>query len=279
MEVPFFMRFVIGRLHLQLAMPPRFWAAFLVVFVVACASGPPKLPYPAFIQSDELEDIFLASLPGIRAKQFSGDPQTRRTSNRVDLPPGWEGTTGGAPGKLLEILVLSGDLEVADVSLGLGGYLQIPPGTFGFNLQTSNGARILYFLDDVDPLAMIQSPVILDSSLIGWQVTDTDGVDIKELRNDPGNGARTWLLRIKPGAMIPWQSSSVIREGYLIEGQYQDSECVGGEVHTWIYTPGGYFYRPGNAISGGPEARALTESVWVLRERTAGSRTTKEGCL
>ena len=272
------MRFVIGRLHLQLAMPPRYWAAFLVVFVAACASGPPKLPYPAFIQSDELEDIFLASLPGVRAKQFSGDPQTRRTSNRVDLPPGWEGTTGGTPGKLLEILVLAGDLEVADVSLALGGYLQIPPGTFGFNLKTSNGAQILYFLDDVDPLAMIQSPVILDSSLVGWQATDSDGVDIKELRNDPGNGARTWLLRIKPGAMMPWRSSSVTREGYLIEGQFQDSECVGGKAHTWIYTPGGYFYRPGDAINGGPEAMAITDSVWLLRETRASSRTTVDAC-
>ena len=279
MEVPFFMRFAISRRHLQLVMPPRYWAAFFLVFIAACASGPPKLPYPAFVQSDELDDMFLASLPGVRAKQFSGDPQTRRTSNRIDLPPGWEGTTGGAPGKLLEILVLSGDLEVADITLGLGGYLQIPPGTFGFNLHTSNGARILYFLDDVDPLAMIKSPVILDSRLVGWQATDTDGVDIKELRDDPGNGARTWLLRIEPGAIIPWQSSSVIREGYLIEGQYQHSECVGGEVHTWIYTPGGYFYRPGDAINGGPEAKAITETVWIFRERTAGSERTEESCL
>lgn len=273
------MRFVNSRLHLLLAMPPRFWAAFFVLLATGCASGPPKLPYPAFIQADELEDIFLASLPGVRAKQFSGNPQTRRTTNRINLPPGWEGTTGGTPGKLLEILVLFGDLQVADVSLGLGGYLQVPPGTFGFNLHTSNGAQILYFLDDVDPLAMIRSPVILDSRLVGWQATDTDGVDIKELRDDPGNGARTWLLRIKPGAKIPWQSSSVVREGYLIEGQYQGSECVAGEVHTWTYTPGGYFNRPNGVLSGGPEAMAITESVWLLRERIVGQETTAATCL
>ena len=272
------MRFVTGRLHLQLSMPPRFWAAFFVVLVAGCASGPPQLPYPAFIQSDELNDIFIAGLPGVRAKQFSGDPQTRRTSNRVNLPPGWQGTTGGTPGKLLEILVLSGDLDVADISLGLGGYIQMPPGTLGFNLATSNGAQILYFLDDVDPLAMIRSPVILDSRLVAWEATDIDGVDIKELRNDPGNGARTWLLRIEPGAIIPWQSSSVIREGYLIEGQFQDSECVGGEVHTWTYTPGGYFYRPGDAINGGPDAKAITDSVWLLRERQVSSRQIVDAC-
>lgn len=278
-EVPFFVQFVNGRLHLLLTMPPKVWAAFFLLLLSACASGPPKLPYPAFIQADELEDIFLASLPGVRAKQFSGDPQTRRSSNRINLPPGWNGTTGGTPGKLLEILVLAGDLDVADVSLGPGGYLQLPPGTFGFNLLTRNGAQILYFLDDVDPLAMIKSPVILDARLVAWQPTATQGVDIKILRDDPGNGARTWLKRITPGAKIPWESSSVIREGYLIEGQYQHSECVNGVVHTWTYSPGGYFYRPGGVLSGGPDAAAATDTVWVLRERSAGSEMQLDACV
>jgi hypothetical protein len=175
--------------------------------------------------------------------------------------------------------VLTGDLDVADISLSGGGYVHVPPGTLGFNLQTSNGARILYFLDDVDPLAMIRSPIILDSGLIEWQPSDTGGIDIKELRSDPGNGARMWMMRIKPGAAIPWHSSSVIREGYLASGEYQHSECVGGEVHTWIYTAGGYVYRPGGAVNGGPEARAITESIWVLRERSASSEKIVESCL
>jgi len=216
--------------------------------------------------------VFRASPPGW------GAPQTRRTTNRIDLPPGWQGTTGGSPGKLLEILVLSGDLIVSEFTLGLGGYLQVPPGTIGFNLETSDGAQILYFLDDVDPLAMIKSPVILDSSLVAWQATDIDGVNTKELRDEPGNGAHTWLLRIKPGAVIPWKSSSVTREGYLIEGQYQGSECFDGEVHTWTYTPGGYFYRPGDTLNGGPEAMALTNSVWLLRETRASSTQTVDAC-
>ena len=272
------MRFVTGRLHLLLVMPPRYWAAFFVVLVAGCTSGPPKLPYPAFIQSDEMQDTFMATLPGVRAKQFAGDPQTRRTSNRVDLPPGWQGTTGGAPGKSLEIFVLVGDLDIADISLGPGGYAHVPPGTFGFNLKTDDGARVLYFLDDVDPLAMIRAPIILDSRIVDWQPTDIDGIGIKELRSDPGNGARTWMMRVTPGAAMPWQSSSVIREGYLASGEYQGSECVGGEVHTWTYTTGGYFYRPADTFSGGPEAMAITESVWVLRERTASTIETAEAC-
>ncbi|NIL95506.1 MAG: DUF4437 domain-containing protein [Woeseiaceae bacterium] len=236
------------------------------------------MPYPAFLQADELENAYLASVPGTIAKQFSGDPQTRRTTNRIDLPAGWEGTTGGAPGMLLEIVVLNGDVTVGDVKLGPGGYAHIPPGTFAYNITTSDGAQILYYRDIVDPLAMIQTPVILDARLIDWQPTDYAGVTIKELRSDPGNGARTWLMRISPGASIPWQSSSVVREGYLASGEYQHSECVVGEVRTWIYTPGGYFLRPPGAVNGGPESKAITESVWVLRERSAGVDRKAETC-
>jgi quercetin dioxygenase-like cupin family protein len=278
-EVSTFMRFVTGQLHLLLAMPPRFWAAFFVLLVAGCASGPPKMPYPAFLQADELENAYLASVPGTLAKQFSGDPQTRRTTNRIDLPAGWEGTTGGAPGMMLEIVVLNGDVMVGDVKLVSGGYAYVPPGTFAYNITTSNGAQILYYRDVVDPLAMIQTPVILDARLIDWQPTDQDGVTIKDLRSDPGNGARTWLMRIEPGASIPWQSSSVIREGYLASGNYQHSECVVGEIRTWTYLPGGYFLRPAGAVNGGPEAKAITESVWVLRERSAGADRITDACM
>ncbi len=272
------MRFVTGRRHLLLAMPPKFWAAFFALIIAACASGPPKLPYLAFVQADELEDNFLATMPGVRAKQFAGDPKTRRTSNRINLPPGWQGTTGGAPGKSLELFVLIGDLEIADIRLGPGGYAHVPPGSFGFNLQSSEGAQILYFLDDVDPMAMIRAPTILDTGLVDWQSTDIDGVSTKELRADPGNGSRTWLTKVEPGAVIPWHSSSVTREGYLVAGEYQDSECVDGEANTWIYTSGGYFYWPAGAVSGGPEAQAIRESVWVLRERVGSVEAVIDAC-
>ena len=92
----------------------------LFLLISACASGPPKLPYPAFVQVDELEDIFMASLPGVRAKQLAGDSQTRRTSNRIDLPGDWKGTTGGSPGRSLEIFVIAGKLTIADINLGRG---------------------------------------------------------------------------------------------------------------------------------------------------------------
>lgn len=254
-------------------------ASLACVFLLsACASGPPELPYPAFVQVDELNDIFMASLPGVRAKQLAGDPQTRRTSNRVDLPPGWKGTTGGTPGRSLEIFVVKGELSIADVALPRGGYAYLPAGSLGFNLGSDAGAQVLYFLNDVDPDSMIRSPLILNSQLVSWEPTDLAGVSIKELRMDPGNSARTWLLKIATGATLPWQLSTGLREGYFLSGSYQHTECVDGQPFTWQYLPGGYFYRPANVINAGPEATAMTESVWFLRETKGGKHETVPAC-
>jgi hypothetical protein len=271
-------------------MPPSFWAAFLMLkrkallmsrsklsllgfislVVGACASTAPQLPYPAFVQTDELEDIFMASLPGVRAKQLAGDPQTRRSSNRIDIPRDWQGTSGGVPGRSMEIFVIRGEMTIADISLGSGGYAYLPAGSLGFNLVSDNGAQILYFVNDTDPDAMIQSPIIIEGGLLEWVDTAKVGVSSKELRSDPGNGSKTWLVSVATGAALAWESSTALREGYLITGNQQYSECVNGEVDTWQYSPGGYFYRPANTISGGPESVALTQSIWFFRETSKG---------
>jgi hypothetical protein len=234
--------------------------------IVGCASGPAPPTYPAFVISDELPDIFMAAMPGVRAKEYADDAKTRNTSKRIDLPPDWSGTTGGLPGKSLEIFVVSGKLQLADLTLPLGGYAYVPPGTFGFNMQTEDGATILYFLKEFDADALIRTPLILDSNLVDWEATDTVGVFRKELRFDPGNGSQVWLTRVEPGAQFPWESSSVRLEGYLVSGQFQDSECVDGEPYTDVYLPGGYFRRPSESVHGGPAAIALSESIWFLRE-------------
>ena len=253
--------------------------AVVAILLGGCASGPPKLPYPAFIQVDELEDIFMASLPGVRAKQLSGDPQTRRTSNRVDLPKDWKGTSGGVPGRSMEIFVIDGELTVADIVLESGGYAFLPAGSLGFNLAAKEGARILYFVNDTDPESVIRSPIIINSNLLPWEGTAKLGVGSKELRSDPGNGAKTWLLRVSTGAAQAWESSSAVREGYLVTGNQQYAECVNGEVELWQYAPGGYFFRPADTISGGPDSLALTDSIWVMRETSKGDATVWPSCV
>jgi len=272
--------YIMRRIHLLLSMPPRFWAAFFLVTVTlaGCANKAPALPYPAFVQVDELDDIFMASLPGVRAKQLAGDPMTRRTSNRIDLPAAWKGTSGGTPGRSLEIVVLEGEMTIADIALRRGGYAFLPAGSLGFNLAADEGAQILYFLNDVDPESIIRSPIIIDSELLHWESTATSGISTKELRSDPGNGSRTWLLRLSAGTSLPWESSTALREGYLMAGSVQHSECVSGKIHTWQYLPGGYFYRPADTISGGPESVTIAESIWLLREGSKGEITIWPDC-
>ena len=228
------------------------------------------MPYPAYLNANELEDVFIASLPGVRARQLAGDPMTRRTSNRIDLPADWQGTSGGVPGRSMELFVLAGELMLADIRLQPGGYAFLPAGSLGFNMKTRDGARILYFVNDADPDSVIRAPIILDTGLLDWQPTPTRGITTRELRRDPGTGATTWLRRVEPGVDVPWEASTALREGYLVNGSYRHSECIDGPVVTDIYVAGGYFYRPAGAVNGGPASGADTESVWLLRETTGG---------
>jgi glyoxylate utilization-related uncharacterized protein len=205
------------------------------------------VPYPAFVSVDELPDMFIAGLPGVRAKPLVGATgDTAGGGYRIDLPSTWQGTSGASPDKTLEIFVISGELSVADIKLKRGGYAYLPPGTLGFKLKSATGARVLYFLDDI--------------------------------RADPGTGARTWLLQIEPGAEIPWQSSTSNREGYFVAGNYTHTECVAGESATDVYYPGGYVYRPAHSINGGPESVAASTSIWFFRELSDSKETTHDKC-
>ncbi|MGI9202754.1 MAG: hypothetical protein ACR2Q3_02020 [Woeseiaceae bacterium] len=252
----------------------------LVPFVLlfGCASGPPELLYPAFVNVDELDNVFIAGLPGARAKQLAGDPRSRRSSNRVRLPADWNFTTGAAPSQSVEVFVLSGEIELGEFTLESGGYAYLPPGTSGFPMRSVNGARILYFVDEANESAVIQTPLIASSALLAWQPTTT-GFSIKELRADPGSGVRTWLLKIEPGATKSWQRSTQTVEGYLLSGAVMETECNGTEPVTSEYYPGGYFYRPGGNVSGGPESTTTTGGIWFLRVRGSETIETVAGCL
>lgn len=249
----------------------------------ACAASAPQTPYPAFIQTEELPDVFLAGLPGVRAKQLAGNPKTRRSSNRITLPAEWQFTTGASPGKSVELFVLAGEIALGDFPLGPGAYAYIPPGSTGLQMRTSQGAMLLYFLDDADPRAVIQTPLILSSDLVNWMPVSESpndlGLAVKELRADPGSGARTWLMKIDPVASQSWQQSSVAQEGYLVSGSYRASECINGEPMTGDYGPGGYFHRAPGAVHGGPEAASADGAVWFMRASEKESVRTLPACL
>lgn len=257
-------------------------AATLALLLSACTSGPPSVPYPAFIVVDELPDAFVAGLPGVRAKQLTGDAHTRRSGSRIQIPADWEFSSGASPGLSVEIFVLAGELSLGEYSLTSGGYAYVPPGSTGLPMRSENGATILYFLDSANERGVIQTPLITNSNLFDWELPVFDfgdvGSSFKELRADPGSGARTWLLKLGPGSRKSWQYSSQTLEGYLLSGSVVDTECVAGKAASFEYLPGGYFYRPPGAIHGGPKATTAVGAVWLLRVSGAEQIELVQGC-
>jgi hypothetical protein len=256
-------------------------AAF--VFLAACAASAPKVPYPAFVQADEVEDMFLAELPGVRAKQFASDSTSYRSSNLVLIPRDWDFSTGASPDKSIEIFVLAGEIELGGMTLNAGGYAWLPSGSSGTSMRSRSGAEVLYFFNAVNPRAVIQTPLITGMDSGRWLALSDDpddfGLSTMELRNDPGSGARTWLLKVDPVARQRWQLYTAAVEGYLVSGNYRDSECVDGQAIAGSYTDGGYFLRPADAISGGPQAVSTGTSIWFLRALGAGERKIVAACV
>lgn len=247
----------------------NFFLSIALTLLVACAGQKPQVSYPVFVQIADIPDSFLAGLPGTRSKILSSNLDSRRSSLLLQIPPDWDFGTGGSPEKTLEIYLLEGDLTLGGFALEPGGYAYLPARSMGVKMSSEGGALMLYFLDDVKADAVIQTPIINNSNLLDWQANsdriEDFGISTKELRSDPGSGARTWLLRIEPGAVQGWQQASAVQEGYMISGHYQHNECGDVGIVQGEYSAGGYFLRPAGAINGGPNAIAVETAVWVMR--------------
>ncbi len=259
--------------------------SFLIVLLAcltACASTRPEVFYPVYIQTADVPDTFLASFPNTRAKVYSEDNRSRRLSMRLQLPRDWSFVAGAAPNKTIEIYVLEGELTLGEFDLGPGGYAYLPSGSMGVSMSSVEGALLLYFIDDVQPGAIIQTPIISNSNLLEWRAEsdaiEAFGISTKEMRLDPGSGARTWLLKVEPGAVQDWQKASNTQEGFMLSGDYHHVECAAHGPVRGDYTAGGYFLRPANAINGGPESVAAQTTVWLMRVPNHASYTRNLYC-
>jgi quercetin dioxygenase-like cupin family protein len=182
----------------------------------------------------------------------------------------------------VEIFVLMGEIVLGDLTLRPGNYAYLPPGSTGLSMSTSHGAQVLYFLNDADPRAVIQTPLFMSRDVVPWRPLSDDALDsglqVKELRDDPGSGARTYLLKVEPGATLPWQKSSVVTEGFLLSGEHRHSECIDGKAITGDYRSGGYFQRPAGVVNGGPLAGSSEGAVWFMRTLSRATVSAVDEC-
>ena len=141
------------------------------------------------------------------------------------------------------------------------------------------------FTDPADPASGLGQTFVASARSLPWRpgtVARDAGVpldlSVKDLKNDPGSGARTWLVKIGPGVQVPWESHSVVEEGYLLEGDYRLSECLPEGRKDGDYLPGGYFRRPANWIHSGPDSGTDGGAVWLMRSPGALDATFHEAC-
>jgi anti-sigma factor ChrR (cupin superfamily) len=92
------------------------------------------------------------------------------------------------------------------------------------------------------PLGMqptIGGSTYVKPSDIAWKPTRFDKVSIKVLYEDPERGEMTCLLKLEPGAYIPFHKHPEVEQTWVLEGAVQD--------HDGIATAGDYIWRkPGS---------------------------------
>ena len=76
-------------------------------------------------------------------------------------------------------------------------------------------------------------------SEIAWKPTRFDKVSIKVLYENPERGEMTCLLKLEPGAHIPFHKHPEVEQSWILEGSVED--------HDGVATAGDYIWRlPGS---------------------------------
>ena len=92
-------------------------------------------------------------------------------------------------------------------------------------------------------------------SEMDWQPTRFEKVSIKVLYEDPERGEMTCLLKLEPGAHIPFHKHPEIEQSLVLEGSVED--------HDGIATAGDYVWRkPGSAHDNNSPGGALLFAVY-----------------
>lgn len=270
----------------------------LLLLVMASATsrevqGPVREPgFEGFINVAALATTSAPELPGARVRVLSRDAGSGRRALHVSLPAGFGFDTRAVlPTLSLELLVLDGEITVGDRVLHQYDFVFVPADTPWPALRSGPGATLLAFLDPVttdrDAAARQRErgAFITHYDAANWRagiVAREAGIELKlevqDLKRDPDTTARTWLLRAGPGLAVPWERHSVVEEGYVLDGDYRNAECLQSGTVIGNYRPGGYFRREPGIVHSGPDSGTKGGVLWLLRSPAALDVTFVEGC-
>lgn len=210
-------------------------------------------PHVEFIHAQQLpwQPTPFAEAPWceLRAKILSRDPVSGACSLILDLPAGFH-ARGTPEQRPLELYVLDGDCRVADESLRLDAYAELPAGGARIGIATEQGAVLLAFLGD-RPAPRTDAPPpqprILDTHDMVWTRQDIDpsvqflNLSHKVLRHDPASGEKTLLL--SSGAQTHPRNW---REAQLLHHCAEEMYLLGGDIigERGVMYEGAYFWRP-----------------------------------
>jgi anti-sigma factor ChrR (cupin superfamily) len=108
-------------------------------------------------------------------------------------------------------------------------------------VRVNQGATMSDVLDRPRGLApTIGGSTYVKPSDMEWKPTRFDKVSIKVLYEDPERGEMTCLLKLEPGAYIPFHKHPEIEQSLVLEGSVQD--------HDGVATAGDYVWRKAGSL-------------------------------
>lgn len=241
-----------------------------------------------FVQADEISPQICELSWGLMSRQLRFDAQTGGALD-FTIPAGWELNYSIHYDRPIELVIQEGRVSLGDIVLEKGDFLRLPAFDKIERISSSAGARVLMFFDGGIPLMNTQpfNEVSGETKLVkhykdlewvaGTLMKDV-GIDdvplkIKHYKNDETTGARTYIVAVKPGVVIPWEVHEVSEEVYVVDGDYTLAECFPSGSQLFDYTQGGYFYRPAGIAHNGPSSG--TKSGVTMLIRTTGPLTVK----
>jgi len=224
-------------------------------------------------QSTEGSPVGRIALLGDNRVRLLNDANDGRQVVVAELTGGWSRQLPTQREHTVEALVLEGEISWQGTPLGPYDYAHLPTRAPAPVLTAGlDGARVLLFLDpprDTDGADL----TLVDSERLPWQpatvaVRDMGrelALELKDLWYVEETGQRSWLLRVFTDFEIPWEVHTSAEEGFLLDGEFRNGECLTDGPVDGLYRPGGYFYRPAGIAHGGPASGTGSGALWILR--------------